>query len=58
MGNIIGLAGRKESGKTELALICNEYGYKTISFATPLKTLIANLLGITIKQVNELKKHK
>ena len=55
MGNIIGLAGRKESGKTELALICNEYGYKTISFATPLKTLIANLLGITIKQVNELK---
>lgn len=56
MGNIIGLAGRKESGKTELALICNEYGYKTISFATPLKTLIANLLGITIKQVNELKK--
>ena len=55
MSNIIGLAGRKESGKTELALICNEYGYKTISFATPLKTLIANLLGITIKQVNELK---
>ena len=55
MGKLIGLAGRKESGKTELAKICNNYGYKTISFALPLKTLIANLLGITIEDVNKLK---
>lgn len=46
----------KNHGKTELAKICEEYGYKKISFATPLKNLIANLLGITIQQVNELKK--
>ena len=45
MGKLIGLAGRKESGKSELASICNKYGYETLSFATPLKTLIANLLG-------------
>lgn len=55
MGKLIGLAGRKESGKSELASICNKYGYETLSFATPLKTLIANLLGITIADVNKLK---
>ena len=55
MGKLIGLAGRKESGKSELASICNKYGYETLSFATPLKTLIANLLGITITDVNKLK---
>nr|MBP3680463.1 hypothetical protein [Clostridia bacterium] len=46
----------RNHGKTELANICKEYGYEILSFATPLKNLIANLLGITIKQVNELKK--
>lgn len=56
MGNIIGLAGRKESGKSELAKICNKYGYETLSFATPLKNLIANLLGITVEEVNRRKK--
>ena len=45
----------KSHGKTELANICKEYGYEIISFATPLKNLIASLLGITVKQVNELK---
>lgn len=45
----------KNHGKTELANICKEHGYEIISFATPLKNLIANLLGITVKQVNELK---
>ena len=55
MGKLIGLAGRKESGKSELASICVKYGYEILSFATPLKTLIANLLGITIKDVNKLK---
>lgn len=56
MDNIIGLAGRKESGKTELAKICQKYGYEIFSFATPLKKMIANLLGITIDEVNALKK--
>lgn len=46
----------RNHGKTELANICKEHGYEILSFATPLKNLIANLLGITIKQVNELKK--
>lgn len=56
MDNIIGLAGRKESGKTELAKVCQKYGYEIFSFATPLKKMIANLLGITIDEVNALKK--
>ncbi|MBR6517045.1 MAG: hypothetical protein IKT40_09450 [Bacilli bacterium] len=55
MINIIGFCGRCQGGKTELANICEEYGYQKISFATPLKTLVANLLGCDINEVNKLK---
>lgn len=55
---IIAFAGRKESGKTELAHICEKYGYNVISFATPLKTLVSELLEITIEDINKLKKIK
>ena len=44
--NIIAFAGRKESGKTELARICIENGYEVRSFATELKKLVCRLTGI------------
>lgn len=54
--NIIAFGGRKESGKTELAKICEQYGYQRISFATPLKKLICKLLKLdTIEALNEAK---
>ena len=53
--NIIGFAGRLRSGKTELATICERYGYERLYFAKPLKMLVANLIGGTIEDVNELK---
>lgn len=52
---IIGFAGRAHSGKTELARICERYGFKRLYFALPLKQLIADLLDKTIEEVNELK---
>lgn len=52
---IIGLCGRMRSGKTELAKICQEQGYKLLYFALPLKQLCAELLGITIEELNSLK---
>lgn len=55
MGEIIAFCGRKESGKTELAKICEMFGYEKMSFATPLKKLIADLLSISIDEVNKLK---
>lgn len=55
MGNIIGLCGRCYSGKTELANVCQKLGYEKLSFATPLKELIAKILNTTIDGVNQLK---
>lgn len=52
---IIGLAGRLKSGKTELAKICQEHGYKRLYFALPLKNLIAHLINGTVDDVNNLK---
>lgn len=58
MNTIIGFCGRCQSGKTELAKICEEFGFEKISFATPLKQLVANLLNCTITEVNNLKTAK
>lgn len=55
MTNILAFGGRKESGKTDLAKICTNYGYELISFATPLKTLISRLLSCSIKELNAMK---
>ena len=55
---IIGFAGRLQSGKTELANICTEFGYKKLSVATPLKTMIAACLSETIEGINMLKTAK
>lgn len=53
--NIIAFCGRKESGKTELANICVDFGYEKLSFATPLKKLIAQLISCEIIDINRLK---
>ena len=55
MSNIIGFCGRKGSGKTELAKICEEFGYKRLYFAEPIKRIISELLSCTIDELNELK---
>ena len=54
--DIISFSGRKESGKTELAKICETAGYEKKSFATPLKELVCDLTGLdSIESLNEYK---
>ena len=55
---ILGIAGRCRSGKTELAKICEKYGYERIYFALPLKQLCADLLDISIDELNRAKAEK
>jgi hypothetical protein len=55
MSRIIAFGGRKESGKSELAKICAQFGYKRVSFALPLKQLIATLIHRDISEINALK---
>lgn len=56
MGRIISFAGRLQSGKTELAKICENYGYKKLYFALPLKQLCADILDVSIDALNQAKK--
>ena len=54
--DIISFSGRKESGKTELANICEAYGYEKVSFATALKKLVCELTNIdSIEELNKFK---
>jgi len=55
MGSIIAFSGRMRSGKTELAKICERYGYERLYFALPLKNLCASLLGMTLDELNKAK---
>lgn len=55
--NIIAFSGRLGSGKTELASICEQYGYKKLYFALPLKQLCADLLDVSIDELNILKRN-
>ncbi len=55
MGKIIGFCGRCRSGKTELAKICEKKGYEKLYFALPLKQLCAEILNITVDELNEKK---
>ena len=55
---IIGLCGRLQSGKTELAKVCEKYGYERLYFALPLKRLCADLLDISIDELNRAKAEK
>ena len=52
---IIGFCGRMRSGKTELAKICETYGYKKLYFALPLKQLCADILDVSIEALNDAK---
>ena len=63
---LISFSGRKGSGKTTLAIICKQLGYKEINFADQLKKLILDSLKIshhqyetlTLYDLNELKEMK
>lgn len=52
---ILGFCGRMRSGKTELAKVCVEKGFTKLYFALPLKQLCANILEVSIDQLNKLK---
>lgn len=52
---IIGFCGRMQSGKTELAKICEDNGYTKLYFALPLKKLCADILDISINELNKAK---
>lgn len=52
---VIGFAGRCRSGKTVLSEVCEKYGYQHLSFALPLKQLCADILDISIDELNRAK---
>lgn len=52
---VIGFCGRMKNGKTELAKICEKYGYIKMSFAIPLKQLCADILDMSIDELNKAK---
>lgn len=52
---VIGFAGRCRSGKTVLSEVCEKYGYQRLSFALPLKQLCADVLDISIDELNRAK---
>lgn len=52
---IIGFGGRIGSGKSELAKICQDAGFKKLYFALPLKQLVADLIHVKLEEINDLK---
>ena len=52
---IISFSGRLGSGKSELASVCEKYGYEKLYFAKPLKMLVAKLIGVDESEINSLK---
>lgn len=52
---IIGLGGRKESGKSALSKVCKEYGYEVVRFAEPLKQLVSSLIHVKREELDALK---
>ena len=52
---VIGLCGRLQSGKSQLAKVCEQYGYEKLYFALPLKQLCADILDISIDELNKAK---
>ena len=55
---VVGIGGRMRSGKQEIAKIFEKYGYQRIYFALPLKQLCADILDISVDNLNELKNNK
>lgn len=53
--NIIALAGRKECGKSTVAKFLEYNKFIRISFATPLKQLIADIINCSVEDVNQFK---
>lgn len=52
---IIGLAGRKGAGKTELANVCKRQGFIVLRFAIALKKLVSELVGFEVNASQESK---
>jgi len=52
---LISLSGKKNCGKSFLSNICVKLGYTKLSFATNLKLLICDLLGISLVYLNNNK---
>ena len=55
---VLGFCGRLQSGKSVLAKVCEQYGYERLYFALPLKQLCANILKISIDDLNKAKVEK
>lgn len=55
MSIIIGLAGRKFSGKSELSNVCVNMGFELLPMALPLKELVSNIVGFNINQSQDSK---
>ena len=55
MGKIVAFGGRIGSGKSELAKICQDAGFRKLYFALPLKQLIADLIHVKLEEINGLK---
>lgn len=54
--DVLGLAGRKRSGKTMLAQACRDsLGYRIVSFADPLKGLACDILGCSWNELHTMK---
>ncbi len=52
----IGLCGYKRAGKTTVAeILCDSYGYYHGSFASPLRFFVADVLGMTLAQLESEK---
>jgi hypothetical protein len=53
---LIGIAGRRQSGKTTLAnLLSARHGLRHTSFAEPMREFVASILGITIAELEAAK---
>lgn len=53
---LIGFAGRKRSGKTTAAeLLMAHHGFAGVSFAQPMRRFVADLLGITLAELEQVK---
>lgn len=52
---IIAFAGRMRCGKSTLANVTEKYGYERVSFATPLKGIVAHIMHVSIDDIARLK---
>ena len=57
MGKLIGLLGRKQSGKDTLGnYLVDKYNYKRYAFADPIKDILKIMFDLSDKQLNVLRK--